>query len=458
MLSSASASSSWIISSLNDNDESSNKTNNNKKTIRPKHHTDVIKTRLILHLDINETILLGDDAGGDTRHDSIQKMVAKSAFVQTTDVVGVDKDGGEDGDDNQNNNNNNDNHNNQKSKWELTQLMEPTHWWDGQKIGEEKSMPPLYTGWDWPPNCCPYYRTSFKKYSKQFVDHPQYGHTIYKPVLEKCESELSKSHSNHVLPAFYETIYYLLSPYTDATTTTTSGSSTSTSSLLPFTIVFRTFGSDVDEMAQLISDFALGQHPDYPDVYCPQLCLSQHKLYQGRWKKITGGDDVVYQLWNVEETELVASGDAEILELLETTSICGIRDDYPYWKQHNYEPTAGKPIWVPYYDVKKQLPSKIIYDHHLIFDDNIHNLEHDGIVCVRQQLSDGKSFVTVDGSTMHSAKYQGINMIRVPTIEPVLNQHWFIEQIQNSQTKLQQRLLLQLQEEEEETQQQQQDE
>jgi len=37
---------------------------------------------LVLHFDINETILLGDDAGGDSRIDSLNKMLAKSAFCQ----------------------------------------------------------------------------------------------------------------------------------------------------------------------------------------------------------------------------------------------------------------------------------------------------------------------------------------------------------------------------------------
>ena len=39
-------------------------------------------THLLLHFDLNETILLGDDAGGDTYEQCIHKIIAKSAFVQ----------------------------------------------------------------------------------------------------------------------------------------------------------------------------------------------------------------------------------------------------------------------------------------------------------------------------------------------------------------------------------------
>ena len=223
----------------------------------------------------------------------------------------------------------------------------------------------------------------------------------------------------------------------------------SSSSVLPFTIVFRTFGSDVSEIAQLITNFAQGQHPDYPDVNCPQLCLTEDHLYQGRWRNklnaTSEGGKVVYQLYNTDETQLVASGDQEILQLLDQVSVCGIRDDYNYWKQNNWDPTCGKPIWVPYHHDAED-DATIPYDHHIIFDDNIHNLVHDGIVCVRRQQQDG-NFVTVDGTTMHTT-YQGINMIRVPTIEPVLNPNWFIEQINAAQVKLQQRLAKQQDEEE----------
>jgi hypothetical protein len=80
-----------------------------------------------------------------------------------------------------------------------------------------------------------------------------------------------------------------------------------------------------------------------------------------------------------------------------------------------------------------------IYDHHLIFDDNIHNLAHDGIVCVRKQESHGSSYLTLDGATVNQHMH-GVHMIRVPTIEPVLNTGWFLEQIDNARERLQERL------------------
>ena len=159
--------------------------------------------------------------------------------------------------------------------------------------------------------------------------------------------------------------------------------------------------------------------------------LPPEKLFQGRWKEGEDGS-VVYQLWNRDETKLVASGDEEILKLLKEGSCFGIRDDYDYWRQNEWLPTAGKPVWIPHYD------DQSTFDHHLFFDDNIHNLSDDGIACVRKQQEDG-TFVTVDGAKMHQES-QGVHLIRVPTIEPVLNPNWFVEKIESAQVRLQERL------------------
>lgn len=76
-----------------------------------------------------------------------------------------------------------------------------------------------------------------------------------------------------------------------------------------------------------------------------------------------------------------------------------------------------------------------------------HNLEHNSIACVREEVLSSKNskdddindpncfqrrppsfFRTLSGiETLHE---QGRHLIRVPTIEPILNRRWFIEQIE----------------------------
>ncbi len=449
-----SAHSEWIVSSLSEEIGGS----------EDAAHS-AVPTHLFLHFDINETVLLGDDAGGDSRHESTQKMLAKSAFCRIPESSTL--------------------------SWEKTRELKPTHWWDGQEIGKETSIPPLYTGWKWPEKCCPYYRTAYKRHAKSFTESGNHGQ-IYEPVLEACEALLpsknsirsrncrdaddlspkdDKNQHNIILPAFYETLCHLIESYHKTSQTNESEKSKAP----PFTVVFRTFGSDLPEIASVVTAFAEGKHPDYPDINFPPMCLPEDRLYQGRWKVVENTDDnvgdddegktgvveekLVYQLWTSDETQLVASGDAEILELLSGNSkaskdessapfsIFGIRDDYPSWKAHKFHPTTGKPIWVPRYDGETDANDRCVpYSHHLLFDDNIHNLPNDGIACVRKEVradeSGGKnrtfSFETVDGADMDS--YQGIHLVRVPTVEPVLNPQWYIQQIEKARKNLQSKL------------------
>ena len=41
--------------------------------------------RLVLHFDVNETIMVGDPAGGDSFEESLNKICAKSAVIRPSD-------------------------------------------------------------------------------------------------------------------------------------------------------------------------------------------------------------------------------------------------------------------------------------------------------------------------------------------------------------------------------------
>ena len=158
------------------------------------------RKRLVLHYDINETILIGDEAGGDTLEESLNKIIAKIAFVQIPSDFPSDK---------------------------PTQDIVPTHWWDGTPLSSTAStldaqedqedqlpessdrqsshsssctgtptrattphIPPLYTGWNWPKGTCPYYRTSYKRKAKIFTE-PHGDGTIYRPLYELLKQKIS---------------------------------------------------------------------------------------------------------------------------------------------------------------------------------------------------------------------------------------------------------------------------
>lgn len=346
------------------------------------------QTHLVVHFDINETVLVGDDAGGDSREDSLNKIIAKSAFVRIpADSLKMGK------------------------AMDDTDPIVPTHWWDGQPIGQTgDKIPPLYTGWLWPDGCCPYYRTAFKKRSTRFVldDHGKPYQTLYHEMQQRVALSRPLDESlpdifSHMIPALFDSIQIL------------------TQRPQPVRFVFRTFGTDLPEIADAVTAFSRGQHPEYPDFVHPQLELPRELLFQARWR------DGTYYLLNYDDPEIIlAAGDAEILEFLSSKHICGINDDYEFWAANGWEPWAGKPVWIP----SSSSSSRV--EHHILFDDNIHNLENDSIASVRRELSNG-TYHFLSGREIQDM--QGIHLIRVPTIEPIMNRKWFVEQVDEAQAK-----------------------
>ena len=291
------------------------------------------RPHLVLHFDINETLLVGDEAGGDSKEDCLNKILAKSAFVRCPREQQDEPNGME--------------------------SFEPTHWWNGQPIVNDAtdniSPPDLYTNWEWPPDCCPYYRTAFKKYSKTFTQH--HG-SVYQPIYESIRDIMAPRNDafSLIIPSFFHTLQQLSQSY---------GSN--------WTLVLRTMGTDLANIADAIAQFAQGKHPDYPAFADERLAKS--RLLKGRWvlddrgtKGCSPDDDIVsgpftYQLQDGETT--IAKGDTEVLRVLHDPeyAVYGIQDDYPHWSRHNNEPWAGKPVWIPKSDDAPRL--------HVLFDDNM---------------------------------------------------------------------------------------
>jgi hypothetical protein len=547
---------------------------------------------LVLHFDINETILVGDEAGGDSREDCINKMLAKSAFVRMTPTTTTGRsststttttsattttptttttplDSSMD-----------------HCSYECTANMEPTLWWDGTPIkatAQSQSQspspplplppPPLYTGWQWPPGCCPYYRTKYKNRSTTFTHDTASDGAMYRPTYDWIDEKLqtlqqhivetaaaaSKTTTlsafqqanapgrttpvlstmsepgpvsadtldvlSHMLPSFFETLVQLSREFDDDTK--------NGHGHRKLTLVFRTMGTDLYKIARAMNAFAQGQHPDYPNFYNPHWILTDNQMVQGRWKEqqditstlttttvsatttttrdndtedttetTTSVPNVVYQLFKYkddddshhndnnsnDDLQRIASGDVEVLDFIHSHTICGIQDDYPFWKRHGQEPFAGKPVWKIVRDDKNDPTTPLsssaaaVSNHHddndlvqhILLDDNIHNLPHDSIASVRQVVLGGMTTVEVDAAstccynngkvqeeeeeseiigktTKHKKRciilgvesltgseiqaQHGLHLIRVPTVAPLLDSTWFMTQIRQAQER-----------------------
>ena len=296
--------------------------------------------------------------------------------------------------------------------WRVTKPWNPTHWWDGTPLTEQpggnmKQPPPMYTGWHWPPNSCPYYRTAYKKNAKTFTDG--HGH-IYRPLYDKLkDSFLSAKETDNLppshpfyrmIPSFFSTLVKLQELDKD------------------YTLVLRTFGSDLDDIAQALKDFAVGKHPLFPTFREPKLLLEECNMFRGRYSQ-GHNTDAVYDLFDWKSHRKVASGDEELLHVIEKLSVCGIRDDYEYWYKNDHAPMCGKPVWIH--------PKGTGSFHHLFFDDNIHNDANDSIVAVRSRDKDGEHWNALSGE--ETIAEQGKYVVRVPTVAAVLQDDWFLQQI-----------------------------
>ena len=431
------------------------------------HEKTIHNPHLFLHFDVHETILLGDPAGGDSVHECVNKIIAKSAFVSTS---GIDEHHADD-------NELQDDHptrpriKRSPSSGNIcdTHQFEPTHWWNGMTISDCNSStppPPLYTGWEIPPDTCPYYRTRYKVHAKKFTStvHGQ----VYRPLYDKLclkmgldrdpdddvggggESDQPTDVFKNFLPAFWQTLMY----YFPSTKTAVSNESTQSvaglvetqSQRLPpppkVTLVLRTFGLDLPRVAKAISEFAQGNHPDYPTYSNDDLILAEDDLYCSGWSYHKNGhndeEELVYSLHRAsdqgEKGTPVYSGDDDILNFLQTKTIAGIQDNYPFWRENNHAPWAGKPVWTN--------TSVHGHDHHhVLLDDNIHNDPSDGAGGIRAPVvaeNNGEGDSSNNYNRYESLHGQealdlhGRHLIRVPTIRPSLEDDWFIRQIEKA--------------------------
>ena len=72
--------------------------------------------------------------------------------------------------------------------------------------------------------------------------------------------------------------------------------------------------------------------------------------------------------------------------------------------------------------------------HPIFFDDNIHNDAEDSIVSVRVSERPGDAYRPISGEAIR--RLQGIALVRVPTLEPVLHRGWFLGRIQDAERRL----------------------
>ena len=206
--------------------------------------------KLVLHFDVNETIMCGDPAGGDTFEASLNKIICKSALVQTRGIAR----GGM-----------------------------PTRWRDGSAIASSGTEPPpLFTGFEWPEGTVSFYRAgpSAKACARTFTEPGQPGEA-YRPLFNRLEESLRWPQSikppkrlchdgmhHFLIPAFFTTIREL------AKRGAASG------------IVIRTFGTDADDVVAALQAYTEGLHLSaFNNPIVSEMSGASLSCWKGRYTK-----------------------------------------------------------------------------------------------------------------------------------------------------------------------------
>lgn len=355
---------------------------------------------LCLHFDVNETIMLGDPAGGDSYEDSLNKILAKAAFLRIPD--------GEHG---------------------------PWRWHDGSPLRVEerdpRAPPPplLFDAFEAPPGCVSFYAVPELKaaFAKTFVSGESPG-VIYAAEMERLRAALrwpagaprdarlcSDDGFYTFLPSFFHALLSLRQ------------------SGRRFSVVLRTFGSDLPRVVAALDAFSSGKHPLYPGLVDPALRIPPQQMWAGRYTE--QGDFALLQdpggRLGASKRESIAENhdgvvlaEAAALQELQgrgggaaAPRMSAVQDDYAWWSAHRCSPSAGKPLWL-------SGASEWI---HLFFDDNIFKSARRSIVAVRARTAEGCAFRGLSGAA--TVKLQGSVLRKVTTRSAVLDIDYFVRRI-----------------------------
>lgn len=440
--------------------------------------------KLVLHFDVNETIMLADPAAGNTFEETLNMVVSKVAFVH--------KDG--------------------------------ARWYGGTVYGKQvpSQLPPIYTAFENLDDFSSYnwYNKDGKKGAKRFTEKGEPGE-IFREYYDRMERALRVNgpidkrlchDGKHyfLIPAFFRTISELAR----------SGRS--------FAIVIRTFGSDVGDVVAALQAYTEGElhaaldaqnnesrnkqsstssslnqelfsdvpqlelrHPPVQEVAINTTWTGQYDrdtsvftitstsssssssraagaatgAVAGKSNSTTGEESSSINTSTSSSSSssssttsatcdsqpFIITDEQHVVDILQggadrnsiTATAC--TDDYSYWNCSGYKPECGKPLWITQHDP---------HFHHIFFDDNIHNNPADSIVAVRESKYQGGkdgsrrnngagagtgagagagevgaevAFESVSGE--RTVELQGVHLVRVPTILPILDHDWFLKQI-----------------------------
>ena len=346
--------------------------------------------RLILHFDINQTLMVSDPAGGVTFEEGLNKALAQSAMVKANDA----------------------------GDWQ---------WHDGSPLNPDQRAPgapcpPLYTkGLPRPDGWVPF-GEAFRGQSRTFTTKGP--GVIFRPQYEELwkamtwdgppDPELGPNGMHFLVPSLFHCLLALHH------------------SGRRFRVVFRTFGTDLPEVRAAFTAFTKGKHPQFP--LCP--ISDTFKLDRGAWvirhENAEDSHSAVYLQDTTPSSTAEALHGGEPIAAFFTSAdtTLTIQDEYDHWKRHNFLPASGKPVWYT---------ASATEDRHIFFDDNIHYDAKDSIVAVHARASSDAPFRALSGED--TLQYTNVLLVKANLVAAILNPDYFLQKIQETEAMWQEKRL-----------------
>ena len=201
-----------------------------------------------------------------------------------------------------------------------------------------------------------------------------------------------------IVPSFFELLHSLCESQRD------------------FTVIFRTFGRDGEVVMKGTAQFFKGLHPSFPMP--PYDC--EVSVEPGTITRSNGAISLMVP------NKVTTSDLRGIYNYFSESR--GIRlfvDDYSWWKEQGFLHSAGKPLLLDLQDKTVQ---------HIMFDDNIRIWDPDNsIVDVQTCSSDDKhTFLRADPGT-----FENMCVVKCDLYESICNKSYFIEKVQECEQRYQ---------------------
>jgi hypothetical protein len=198
-----------------------------------------------------------------------------------------------------------------------------------------------------------------------------------------------------------------------------------------FVFVIRTFGSDIPRIIPALNMIAEGVHPGLRLKGCINRPTWQGKLTRnqssGRHHQLD-----IHAIESSSTNQIITGGDL-ILKFLNSQpskSVIMIQDDYKDWKLNGKNPIYGKPVFLDFLTTTR----------HVLFDDNINMHPKDSIACVWIPTSsashkDCREYEPIPLSTSCGIATIGTILLQANLYKSIRQEYFFVDELRKAEKR-----------------------